>query len=90
MKNEILTPNDSAVRGDRATQLALMLARELWTVKDRLVILESVLSKEGVSLPNIIDRHMLSADEKKLLDADRARFVAEIVAALEKPGDRQR
>ena len=35
-----LTPNDSAIRRDPAAQLALMLAKELWVLKDRQLVLE--------------------------------------------------
>ena len=56
-----LTPHDAAVRRDRATQLALTLAQELWVVKDRLLVLEAALSAEGKSLREVIDRHQPDA-----------------------------
>jgi hypothetical protein len=82
-----LTPNDAAIRNDRAAQLALMLARELWVVKDRLMVLEAVLGKDG-QLRDAVDRHVMEGVDKSALDAERARFIAEIMAALQAPGDR--
>lgn len=84
-----LTPNDSAVRSDPVAQLALTLARELWVVKDRLMVLETVLSSEGRSIGDLVDRHVPTAASKAAIDAERSRFIGEILAALEPPGDRR-
>lgn len=82
-----LTPNDAAVRNDRAAQLALTLARELWVVKDRLMVLEAVLAADG-KLRDQVDRFELKGDDKAAVDAERARFIGEVMAALQAPGDR--
>ena len=37
-----LTPNDTATRSDPVAQLALMLAKELWTLKDRQMVLDLI------------------------------------------------
>jgi hypothetical protein len=85
-----LTPNDSAVRADRATQLALTLARELWVVKDRLLVLEAVLASEGFAgLSGRIDAFQPDAATRASIDAERKRFIAEVTAALDSPPDRQ-
>ncbi|MFZ9477277.1 MAG: hypothetical protein ACO29T_00085 [Steroidobacteraceae bacterium] len=85
-----LTPHDSAVRADRATQLALTLARELWVVKDRLLVLESVLASEGFSgLSARLDAFQPDAATRASIDAERKRFIAEVTAALDSPPDRQ-
>lgn len=84
-----LTPHDSAVRGDRTAQLALLLARELWTLKDRLIVLEAVLSQQGTSVTELVDRYAPTDAVRARLDAERKRFAAEVVAALEAPGDRR-
>ena len=83
-----LTPIDSAVRAERSTQLALMLARELWVVKDRLMTLEAVLSAKGESVSAMLDAHQPDESLQQSLQAERQRFIAEIMASLEAPGDR--
>lgn len=86
--HEILTPHDSARRNDRATQLALVLARELWVVKDRLAVLERVLSSEGRDIALLVDRHQPDAATRAALDDERKRFISELLSALEPPADR--
>lgn len=84
-----LTPIDSALRSDRNTQLALMLARELWVIKDRLMTLEAVLSARGESVSALIDAHQPDAALAASLQAERQRLIGEIMASLEAPGDRR-
>jgi hypothetical protein len=84
-----LTPNLSAARNDRATQLALTLARELWVVKDRLMVLEAVMAEQGTALRERVDRYQPTAEAKAAIDAERQRFIGEIMAALDAPGDRR-
>lgn len=85
-----LTPNDSAVRADRATQLALTLARELWVVKDRLLVLEAVLASEGYAgLGARVDAFQPDAATRAAIDAERKRFIAEVTAALDSPPDQR-
>jgi hypothetical protein len=84
-----LTPIDSAVRAERSTQLALMLARELWVVKDRLMTLEAVLSAKGESVTALVDSYQPDEDLQRSLHAERQRFIVEIMASLEAPGDRR-
>ncbi len=83
-----LTPHDTAVRSDLIAQLALTLAKELWVLKDRQRVLESVLSREGFAVAELVDRHLPDGDFKRELDAERERFVAAILEALQRPGDR--
>ncbi len=84
-----LTPNDTAVRRDPAAQLALLLAKELWVLKDRQLVLESVLTQQGIAVRDLVDRYQPTAADAALIDAARKRFAAAVVAALEAPGDRR-
>ena len=84
-----LTPHDAAVRRDRAAQLALVLAQELWVVKDRLMVLEAVLSSEGRNVRELVDRFQPDDNFRAALDAERKRFISAVLAALDSPGDRQ-
>lgn len=84
-----LTPNDTATRGDPVAQLAMTLAKELWVLKDRQLVLEAVLTQQGIPVRDLVDRFQPSAADRETIDAARKRFAAEIVAALEGPGDRR-
>jgi hypothetical protein len=84
-----LTPVDSALRADRATQLALMLARELWVIKDRVLTLEAVLSARGESITTLVNTHQPDAQLAEVLRVERQRFIAEVMATLEGPADRR-
>jgi hypothetical protein len=84
-----LTPNDTAVRNDPVAQLALMLAKELWVLKDRQLVLEAVLSQNGIPVRELVERWQPTAAEREAIDAARRKFTAEVVAALEGPGDRR-
>jgi hypothetical protein len=84
-----LTPHDSAVRADGVAQLALTLARELWTIKDRLMVLEAALTTTGHDLTALVDGYQPSDALRARLETERQRFVGEVVAALQPPGDRR-
>jgi hypothetical protein len=83
-----LTPHDTAVRSDPIAQLALTLAKELWLLKDRQMVLEAVLSREGFAVAELVERYQPDGDFKRALDGERERFVAAILEALQRPGDR--
>lgn len=84
-----LTPNDTAIRQDPVAQLALLLAKELWVLKDRQLVLESVLTQQGIPVRDLVERHQPSDADRQFIDAARKRFAADVVAALEGPGDRR-
>ncbi len=84
-----VTPNDTATRSDPVAQLAMTLARELWVLKDRQLVLEAVLTQQGIPVRELVERFQPSAADREAIDAARKRFTAEIVAALEGPGDRR-
>ncbi len=86
---QALTPHDAAARRDRATQLALTLAQELWVVKDRLMLLEAALSSEGRSISELLDRQQPDGVLRAALETERQRFIAKVLAALEQPPDRR-
>lgn len=86
---EALTPHDAAVRRDRALQLALTLAQELWVVKDRLLVLEAALSSEGRSIHELVDRHQPDAQLRSVIEAERQRFISAVMGAMEPPPDRR-
>lgn len=84
-----LTPNDTALRNDPVAQLALWLAKELWVLKDRQLVLEAALAQQGIPVRELIERWQPSDADRELIDASRRRFAEELVATLEGPDDRR-
>ena len=83
-----LTPNDSRLRSDPVAKLALTLAKELWMLRDRQLVLEDALARKGLDVRELIERGQPQGEAAKAIEADRRRFVAEALAALQPAGDR--
>jgi hypothetical protein len=83
-----LTPNDSRLRADPVAQLALTLAKELWMLRDRQLVLERVLSANGVDIREQVNRFQPDAEFAAVLEQERGRFVRTVIDALQPPGDR--
>lgn len=77
-----LLPHDHAVRRDPIAQLALMLAKELWVLRDRQIVLESVLAEKGIAASELIDAYQPTGAVKERLARERKRFLDEIQSAL--------
>jgi hypothetical protein len=77
-----LLPHDHAVRNDPVAQLALTLAKELWLLRDRQIVLESVLAEKGIAAAELVDAYQPSGPVKERLARERKRFLEEIQAAL--------
>ena len=67
---------------DELVSISMALAQELWTVKERLVIMESAAAAKGVLLTDEIEQHQLTDDEQARLDAERAKFIDRIFFVL--------
>jgi hypothetical protein len=83
-----LTPNDTKLRSDPVARLALTLAKELWMLRDRQLVLEDALARKGVDVRDLIERSAPQGEAAKAIENDRRRFVGEVLAALQPPGDR--
>lgn len=83
-----LTPNDSRLRADPVAQLALTLAKELWMLRDRQLVLEDALARKGIDVRELVERGQPEGDTAKAIEAERKRFVGEVLAALQPAGDR--
>lgn len=83
-----LTPNDTKLRSDPVARLALTLAKELWMLRDRQLVLEDALARKGVDVRELIERSAPQGEAAKAIEKDRQRFVGEVLAALQPPGDR--
>jgi hypothetical protein len=72
---------DDAQLDDVANAL-LLLARELWVVKDRQKVLEHLLEQAGITAPNAVADHQPEGRLREALDTERARYTQALVQAL--------
>jgi hypothetical protein len=55
-------------------------------LKDRQLVLEAVLTQQGIAVRDLVERYQPNDTDRQVIDAARKRFAAEVVAALEAPG----
>jgi hypothetical protein len=67
---------------DELGKAVLLLARELWTVKDRQLILEAALAERGVDVRDLVRDWQPDAALAAELAAERKRFVETLLATL--------
>ncbi|MDE2466836.1 MAG: hypothetical protein KGO02_24440 [Alphaproteobacteria bacterium] len=67
---------------DQLVSISLELAAELWTVRERLYVLESVMAKEGMPVRDKIEAYQLSESERGELAEMRSRMLNEIFRTL--------
>lgn len=68
---------------DRVADSVLALARELWAVRDRQMVLEAVLAQHGIDAAIAIDAFVPDADFQARLDAERDRLIEAVAGALD-------
>jgi len=69
-------------------QLALTLAKELWMMRDRQMVLEHVLSAGDADIRAKIEHFQPDPAFAARLEGERLRIVREVIASLQAPGDR--
>jgi ABC-type transporter Mla subunit MlaD len=74
---------------DDVARALLTLARELWVVRERQRALEELLEERGIHIGEQLKNYQPTLAQLAANDADRRRFVQEIVAQLVPPADRQ-
>ena len=67
---------------DELVSICMGLAQEMWVIKERQVALESVAAKKGVVLPDDVEGHTFSDEERATLDAERQGFIDRIFFTL--------
>ncbi len=67
----------------RWTPVVLALARELWVVRDRVCIMESLLTTQGTLSKDAIDKFQPGTEQQAQLDRDCESFVAKLVAGMQ-------
>jgi hypothetical protein len=80
MSSNNLRPEDI----DRLGQALITLTKELWVVKDRVRVLETVLADAGVVTPDAVDTFQPDEALQEILDKDRAQLIEQVLGALER------
>jgi hypothetical protein len=80
MSSNNLRPEDI----DRLGQALITLTKELWVVKDRVRVLETVLADAGVVTPDAVDTFQPDEALQEVLDKDRAQLIEQVLGALER------
>lgn len=65
---------------DALGRAVLLLARELWVTRDRLMVAEALLAEQGIALD--IDSHQPDAALSEALAAERSRLTAAVMETL--------
>jgi hypothetical protein len=68
---------------DALTSMMLELMAELWTVKERVYVLENTLSKQDKSLPQNIEDFQPTESQIAELENKRSVFISSIMRCLE-------
>jgi hypothetical protein len=67
---------------DDVANTLLVLARELWVVKDRQRVLEALLADHGVLVPGAVADHQPGPALAAELEIERTRYTAAIIESL--------
>ena len=72
---------------DNMIDALMELAAEVWTIRDRQVVLESVLAAQGIDAATLIEAHRPTADEMAARKQLREAFVARLLAGFLRRAD---
>jgi hypothetical protein len=67
---------------DNIMDALVELSAEVWTTRDRLTILEAVLSEKGIDAAALIEAHVPSAEVKAARKAAREAFITQVFASF--------
>lgn len=68
---------------DRVADAVLALAREVWVMRDRQIVLEAVLAARGIDAKSAVDAFKPDADLQSTLDAERDRIIEAVARAMD-------
>lgn len=77
-QNQLLQPSQI----DDVANALLVLARELWVVKDRQRVLETLLSDNGIIIPGAVADHQPGPALAAELETERTRYTNALMTAL--------
>jgi hypothetical protein len=72
---------------DNIIDALMELAAEVWTIRDRQFVLETVLAGQGIDAAALIEAHSPDADELAARKALREAFVARLLAGFLRRSD---
>lgn len=67
---------------DELVSICMGLAQEMWVIKERQAALESIAAEKGVVLPDDVEGHLFSDEERAALDSERQGFIDRIFFTL--------
>jgi hypothetical protein len=67
---------------DQLLSMMLELAAELWVVKERVFVLESVLGQQGIAARDAVEAYVPTPEEQQTLAAMRATMTAQLFRTL--------
>jgi hypothetical protein len=82
-QNQLLRPDQI----DDVANALLVLARELWVVKDRQRVLETLLADNGVIVPGAVADHQPGPALAAELETERTRYTNALMTALCPPAE---
>lgn len=80
-----ITPSRRMLGAEQVDDLAealLVLARELWVLRDRQIVTELVLAERGIDIAAAVDAYEPDATVQARLDTERDRLVERLEKAL--------
>lgn len=67
---------------DRIFSVTMALAAEVWTVRDRLRLVESALAGQGLALEQLIDSTLRAPAQIEQMSIDRDAFIERVLGTL--------
>jgi hypothetical protein len=78
MSKPVLQPEDI----DRLGDALIALTQEVWVLRDRQQVLETLLAEAGVLSPQAVESFQPDAELSAALDADRQQLINAVLGAL--------
>ena len=75
--------NPGETTPDPLHQVVFNLARELWVVKDRQLVLEEVLKESGIDAAALVDQYQPNSELTERLDSERQQLLDRLFLPLE-------
>lgn len=67
---------------DEMVSICMGLAQEMWVIKERQAALEAIAAEKGVVLPDDVENHTFTAEQRAALDTEKQGFIDRIFFTL--------
>lgn len=67
---------------DEIVSICMVMAQEMWVLKERQVALEAIIKSQNVQVPEDVDSYEFSPEQRESLDTDRQGFIDRIFFTL--------